>query len=82
MVDGPHACCNWLVFGHDCDPDVSCDHHMRFVSGGTCLALVSQFQRRTRLTVFALLHSDIGYDDGLSTLGMVSGMFGAFWSLG
>lgn len=25
---------------------------------------------------------DTGYEDGLSTLGMVSGMFGAFWSLG
>ncbi|CAG13181.1 unnamed protein product, partial [Tetraodon nigroviridis] len=25
---------------------------------------------------------DLGYEEGLSTLGMVSGLFGAFWSLG
>lgn len=33
VVDGPHACCNWLLFGHDRDPNISCHHHLCIVSG-------------------------------------------------
>lgn len=40
VVVDPHARCNWLLFGHDCDPNVPCDHHLCIVSGCTCLPLV------------------------------------------
>ena len=84
MVAGPHARSNWVFSGYDCNPDVPWDHRMCIVSGFTCLCpYIHDLSIRwnTRCTFFPLC-SDLGYEEGLSTLGMVSGLFGAVWSTG
>lgn len=88
MADDPHACCNWVFSGHDCNPDIPWDHHMCIVSGFTRCAptfvpcgvfLYASCKVNTR---YFPICSEQGYEEGLSTLGMVSGLFGAVWSMG
>lgn len=85
MVAGLHAWCNRVFSGHDGDPHLPGDHHMCIVSGVTCYAATRLYLFMSivpGVTPVLLLCSEHGYDEGLSTLGMVSGLFGAFWSAG
>lgn len=85
MVAGPHACSDWIFSGHDGNPNIPRDHHVHVVSVSTPSALSTRMSKSRALTddfFFPFLCSDLGYEEGLSTLGMVSGLFGAFWCLG
>lgn len=85
MVAGPHARYDWIFSGHDSNPNIPRDHHMHIVGVSTPSAFFPQGRKSqgdNKLLFFFFLCSDLGYEEGLSTLGMASGLFEAFWSFG